>query len=288
MRYSIALFARVAPWLTLACASDPSDDRGTTSDAQPVGPTEDTDSEGPGPTTDTPPSDTPTDSDTGVRRETGLPATGDTADTRPPSDTAVEGPWLRTVLVDGSVVDFLGEESFVTSSGTMSFLTWDDDNLYIAVQHPNVATGPGADNWIVATIGNGTGGSLVGVAVEAQMPALPFEATHALMIKADGSYSSLIDLVANTQTPNWLGTAGSALAHSDVEQVLELSVPFANLGISSTFAIHVNMVDEIGPETTYAAIPASSFADGFDPDYSAYYEFDLLGSTPPNSYAELP
>ena len=34
-------------------------------------------------------------------------------------------------------------------------------------------------------------------------------------------------------------------------------------------------------EASWAAVPAGSYVDGYDPDYSEYYEFDLTASSVP-------
>jgi hypothetical protein len=53
--------------------------------------------------------------------------------------------------------------------------------------------------------------------------------------------------------------------------------------------VHMSMVNRTPDwEGSYAAVPASSFVDGYNPSYTHYFSFDLTDSAAPNSYAALP
>jgi hypothetical protein len=234
-------------------------------------------------------SDTDTDSDTDA--DTGTTSPGDThstvehtGETGVGSATGHTGDtatalWSHTITVDGDADDWRVEERFSTSSGPVStsYVGWDAAYLYLAVRHPDVASG-GPFHWITATIGNGSPGTTVGVQTGLQEPRLSFEATHVLRWKADGSYDGLsaFDGKAWTHTWGYLGTGGSSVAERDDLDTVEFRVPLLDLGIEDQFNLHLCMVYEgVGHESTYAAVPDSSLEDGsFDPDYEQYYRFD--------------
>jgi len=70
---------------------------------------------------------------------------------------------------------------------------------------------------------------------------------------------------------------------------VEISVPLTDIGSPATVRLHISMVNATDTaEWTYAGVLDSSFADGNDPDYTKYYEFDLSGVQAPNAYSPLP
>lgn len=51
----------------------------------------------------------------------------------------------------------------------------------------------------------------------------------------------------------------------------------------------MNMLIENGGDHTYAGVPSSTFADGPDPNFTKFYEFDLADLVKaPNTYAGKP
>lgn len=224
----------------------------------------------------TEPEDTTTDTGTG---ETSPEPTTDTA---PP-------PWRHTIVIDGDPSDFLPEETFATSSGTVG-LTWDDTHLYIGVNHPDVSGG-GPEHWVLVYLGDGATGTTSGVQFNTQQPALPTPFTHLLRWKADGSWSSWMTWDGGTwqDTPSWLGTAGSSYAEDEGLGTVEFAVPLAAFGGAGSIAVHLGWVYEgSGYESSYAPVPADSFVDGYDPDYTAWYAFDPAASDPPATIASSP
>lgn len=209
--------------------------------------------------------------------------TDDDTATDPPPDTAAGSqPWRHTVVVDGDPTDLLPQEAFPTRSGT-AWLTWDDTHLFVGVEHPDVVAG-GAEHWVLVYVGDGATGTTTGVPFNTQQPDLPAPFTHLLRWKADDSWHSWMTWDGSTwqDAPLWLGTAGSAHAEDEAHQTLELALPLAAIGATDTVAVHVSWVYEgTDYESSYDAVPASSFVDGFDPDFGAYYAFALDAPTPP-------
>lgn len=209
-------------------------------------------------------------------------ATGTTGDTAPPP-----APWSRGLTVDGNPADLPPEARFpAVSAGTWG-ITWDDTHLYLAANHPDVAGG-GPQHWLLAYVGGLGSTTQSGVQFGTQQPGLPVGMSHLIRWKADGSYDSLMAFDGSvwTDTPGFLGTAGSSIAEDEGRSTVELAVAFASLGVGDTFDLHLCWLYEgAGFESTYGAVPTSSFADGLDPDFGAWYRFDRRSSAPPSSYA---
>jgi hypothetical protein len=252
------------------------------------------------PTGDTPlPDATDTDGDADADGDSDSDADGDAdgdadsdtdtdADADSDADTDPTGLYRHTITVDGNTGDFAADELFPVPGGTVS-LAWDEVNLYVGLSHPDV--GASALHWAVLTIGNGEPGTTGGVGHGTQVPALSFEANRVVRWKLDDSYSSLLswDGAAWVETPFWLGTNGSALGSNWNTDQVEVQIPFAELGVTGPFDLHMNLVYEGAPyESSYAPVPQSSFVDGYDPDYTAWYAFDLGGTEPPTSYPPQP
>jgi hypothetical protein len=225
------------------------------------------------------------DSDSDADGDTDSDTDGDTdTDTDTDSDTDPTGLYRHTITIDGNTGDFAADEQFSIPGGTVS-LAWDEVNLYVGLSHPDV--GASALHWAVLTIGNGGAGTTTGVGHGSQVPALSFQANRVVRWKLDDSYSSLLawDGAAWAESPYWLGTNGSALGSNWNTDQVEVQIPFSELGVTGPFDLHMNLVYEGAPyESSYAPVPQASFADGYDPDYTAWYSFDLGGSVPPTSY----
>ncbi|MCB9683093.1 MAG: hypothetical protein H6733_16635 [Alphaproteobacteria bacterium] len=204
-------------------------------------------------------------------------------DTDPP-------PWSHTVTIDGDAGEWTAAERTDTTSGagTSTWFTWDADNVYVAVQHPDVASG-GAQTWLLVTMAPAGVGDRVGSGVGTQEPQVPFPVTHVVRWKADDSYDDLLTWNGTDYDVDdyWLNTQGSAKAESNANQVVELRLPRAVLGLVDTWQVHVNWVYEgAGFESSYGVSPTASFAEGaYDPDYGAWWAFDLDGHASPSAYA---
>jgi hypothetical protein len=234
--------------------------------------------------------DTDADSDADVDTATEGDSDADTdTDTDTDADSDLPAPWRHAATVDGSAAEYGHDETFATSSGGTAYLTWDDTTLYVAMAHPDVLAG-GPEHWALVYLGDGTG-TTVGESFHTQQPALPTPMSALIRRKADGSYDSLETWNGGgwDSAPGWLGTDGSAVAEGTTEPVLELAIPFAAFGDPAVFDLHLAWVYEgDGSESTYAPIPAGSFTDGYDPDFTRWYRFDRASATPPASVDALP
>jgi len=191
-------------------------------------------------------------------------------------------PYRNTWQIDGDPTDWLQEELFETTSGLgLWAISWDDEQLFVGLQHPDVMNG-GPQHWVVLYLGTDAPGSMVGLPHNTQQPALPFGASHVVRWKADDSYDSLEvwDGQGWQGTPQWLGTNGSSRA--EAYEVVEFGIPWGAIGNPDVVDVHAAMVFEgNGFESTFAGLPSSSFADGYDPDATSFFTFDRQSELPP-------
>ncbi len=230
-------------------------------------------------------SDTDADTDSDTDADTDADTDSDTdTDTAPTGDTGPAVPWSHTITVDGALGEWLPGESFPTTAGT-GYVTWDATHLYVAYDHNDVAAG-GPEHWVVIYLGVGGAGSTTGILLNTQQPALPAPFAAAVRWKADDSYDALDTWNGSrwVTTANWLGTAGSASAESNQNAAVEFAIPLAALGGATSVSLYASWVYEgANFESTYSPVPSGSIADGYDPDPTTYYVFDLTSPDAPNT-----
>lgn len=215
--------------------------------------------------------------------------TAATSQTGSPLPLAYETPagfttrYRHPITIDGTN-DFLeANERFATASaGYFGWVAWDEQWVYLAMQGTDVASAS-PTRWVLVYFG-GANGTTTGQIYNTQQPGLPFSAKWHLRWKADNTLTSL-------QT--WDGMAwiedsfGGSVFQSGT--FLEMRIPRSDLGDPATLKVHMSMINEAGGgEFTFAGVPAGSFTDAVDPDYTKYFDFDLNGSALPAAYVALP
>jgi len=235
--------------------------------------------------------DTDADADADVDADADADADTDSdTDTESTAHTGTVPPWRHTATVDGVADEYVSDETFATTAGTV-WITWDATDLYVATEHPDVGGG-GDLHWLVLYLGDGSGsGTTSGLPHNTQQPDLPTPFTHVVRWKADSSYDSLEtwDGAAWVGTANWLGTNGSERVENDGTNIVELRIPLAAIGAVDTLDFAMHWVYEgTGYESSYAPTPAVAFADGYDPDIASWYAFDLQGPTAPSDTRPSP
>ncbi len=191
-----------------------------------------------------------------------------------PVSPASADPYRHTIFIDG-MNDFNAGEIFqTTSTGYTSYVTWDDDHLFLGYEGPDVGSSQG--RWLLLYL-RGTDGTTTGVPYNTQQPALPFAAKYHLAWKCDGSYRIFKEYSGTWQDV----TDPSFVAWSP--GFVELSLPWSALGGLAGVALVACFINETaGVEWTYAGSPWDCFFDSYDPDYATCHEFDLGSSSSPN------
>jgi hypothetical protein len=191
-----------------------------------------------------------------------------------PASRAMADPYRHTISIDG-INDFNAGEVFqTTSTGYTSYITWDDDHLFMGYEGPDVGSSQG--RWLLVYL-RGVGGTTSGVQYNTQQPNLPFAGKYHLAWKCDGSDQTFKEWSGSWQDV----TDPSVVAWSG--DFVELTLPWSALGGLEGLALVACIINETsGVEWTYAGSPWDCFFDGYDPDYASYHAFDLSSSSSPN------
>ncbi|MBK7584589.1 MAG: Ig-like domain-containing protein [Myxococcales bacterium] len=193
--------------------------------------------------------------------------------------TAFTVRYFHTITIDGNN-DFLAGETFATSSaGYTAYVAWDDNYVYIGMKGADVQAAS-ATKWFFAYF-SGSPGSTAGVTYNTQQPTLPFSSRWHARWRTNNTF---------TDAQAWSGSAWAAASWNftgDVYQTgtfIEMRIPQLDIGSPSILSLHLGMLNEQGgSEATYAAVPSTSFSDGYDPNYAKYLELDFSASVMPNA-----
>jgi hypothetical protein len=193
--------------------------------------------------------------------------------------------YFHTIAIDG-MDDWNGDEAFATSTnGHTAYTAWDDDYVYLAMRSPDVAGG-NAQVWVVIYFGGATG-TTEGALYNTQQPSMPFDAQWHLRWRADNIYTDAREWDgASWDTPAWAIGAGDVY---QVGELVELRVARSDIGDPDTLELHMGILRETDlDEASWAAHPQGSYTDGYDPMYTQYWSFNLLGSDTPAEHVALP
>jgi hypothetical protein len=214
--------------------------------------------------------------------------TGFTVATPAPSPTPAPGSvYSHTVVIDGTNDFVQSNEGFQTSSsgaGYTTYVAWDASNLYLAMTGSDIGSGS-TTKWFQAYVG-GSAGTMTGQTYNTQTPALPFPAKWHVRWKASNDF---------TDAQVWTGSAWTEANWNFNGRVfkngtfLEMSIRRSDIGSPAHVPIVVDMVNETANlESTYAGTPHDTFVlhDGYDRDFSKWYDFDFSATLPPNQTVE--
>ncbi|MCA9699529.1 MAG: Ig-like domain-containing protein, partial [Myxococcales bacterium] len=194
--------------------------------------------------------------------------------------------YFHTIVIDGNN-DFTANEHFNTSSpGHHGHVAWDADYVYIGMEAPDLV-GSDPQIWFVAYLG-GAMGTNTGVLYNSQQPMLPFDARWHLRWKASDDYGGTLEWNGN----NWIDAGFGPIVGSDDVAVfgsfVEMRIAWADIENPDLLDLHLGMLREQAfNESCWAAVPGGSYSDGYDPDYSEFYQFDVLGSTLPSDHLPM-
>ena len=170
-------------------------------------------------------------------------------------------------------------ETFATSTGGhFSYLTWDNNNVYIGSNGSDIGNTSDPDRtqkWFLSWVGEG--GTTTSLAYGGNTArTIPFAAKYHLRWKFDGSFfNGKVHSGGNWNTDI---TMGSVARNGNM---MEFSVPRSSLGNPNTLPyVSYWLSEKVNSEWTWAATPNNLFVDGKNPAWtSAFYEFDLTSST---------
>ncbi len=193
--------------------------------------------------------------------------------------------YSHTIVIDG-VNDFtLADEQLSTSSnGFAGYIAWDSQNLYVGMDGTDFATPSQPTKWVLVYV-SGSPGLTVGQPYNTQEPNLPFTAGYHIRWKLDANETNNPSMRIVSGGAWTAGSFTGDASWSTAGSYVEISIPLADIGGAGLRSVHVNMINEQSMvESSWAALPASSFTNGYDPDYAKCYQFDLGGQAVPSSY----
>ena len=109
---------------------------------------------------------------------------------------------------------------------------------------------------------------------------LPFDGRYHLQWRADDTFALVLEWSGMAWQPAPFNFAAGDAAVSG--SFIEMRVALADIGAPMYADVHMCLLsEEAFSELSWAAVPSTSFVDGYDPDYTQFFQFDLLGSTVP-------
>ena len=175
----------------------------------------------------------------------------------------------HTIVIDG-VNDFFSDEKHETTSsasGYFAYLTWDTDNLYLGCEGFYVGD-PGGQRWVVWYLDTADGeGTQTTFEIGTQQPALPDEFFSEYMILWACDNTQLT--VNRFEGGDWI-LWPAPTDHFLSGNYMEMSIPWEWLNTPDILKVVSSHIKEDVPEWTYAGLPADTFVDGYDPDFSTY------------------
>lgn len=173
------------------------------------------------------------------------------------------------IIIDG-INDFDASDTYDTSQpGHLAHVAADANNLYIGRTGVDIATG-GSNHWVVSYFGVSDSSTNEGITFNTQQPNLPFFATHALIWRADGGMTQLLNYSAG----NWIDTGvvvnqmeNNANAYWEAALDLDdIGSPTGSILFTSYFVFTGS-----GFEMSYAVAPADSIVNGsYDPNLTTF------------------
>ena len=205
-----------------------------------------------------------------------------------PIDTA-DGRYEHHIMIDG-VDDFLSTEQFpTTSAGYDARVTWDADAIYVGYSGADLdpAAADTATKWLFVYVDVDPGmpnGALVNETYNTQGATFPagFRADFYVRWKCDGTLLTLKQYTGSAWTDAAMPPA--SLGGS----FIEIGIPRATLGASSTMSVVTWMINEkANVESSYAGLYTGNFTDGYAANLALtkFLKIDYAASRDPNDAA---
>ncbi|OHD05395.1 MAG: hypothetical protein A2Z98_02475 [Spirochaetes bacterium GWB1_27_13] len=204
--------------------------------------------------------------------------------------TRLNPAYEHTITMDGTINtsgewDTTKEQFNTSTSGYISYITWDASYVYIGYKGGDVSAND-SNKLLVVYVGKegGTGGTTTGVTYNTQTYTLPFTAHYVI------NWSSNWD---NFNNANWGGsswswtnplslTQGTDLQRDWANQSLELRIPRTAIGNPDKVNLLIMFLNKTGgSEWTYGMSPSTTASDAYKPTLTKYLQFDLTLTTDP-------
>ncbi|MFO7564832.1 MAG: Ig-like domain-containing protein [Enhygromyxa sp.] len=194
--------------------------------------------------------------------------------------------YYHTIEIDG-VNDFEPDETFNSSTlGHVGYIAWDEDYLYLGMNSPDLAADD-PSTFLVAYLG-GLAGTNTGVLYNTQQPVLPFDARWHLRWKASDDFGGALEWDGGEWFDPGFGPIAGSEDVASSESFVEMRIAWGDLEWPDLIDLHLGMLrEEADNEACWAAVPAGSYVDGYDPDYAQYFQFDVLASMYPSEYEPI-
>lgn len=202
----------------------------------------------------------------------------------------------HTISIDGSN-DFnsTNEKFNSSSSGYFSYVTWDQNYLYLGYDGNDIGSGQSSNKWIVfyfdtdpqSNPTNGTG-TTNAIGFNTQNWTLPFSANYMVQIRTDEGYNALNQYNGsgwNIVTPNNID-----IYDNNSSNFIELRIPLSKLGNPKQINFLSYFISEQSmAEWTYGIVPSNSLTDGYysSGTFTKFYNFYLIDQIKPNNSYNL-
>jgi hypothetical protein len=189
--------------------------------------------------------------------------------------------YSHSIGIDGTNDFTLADEQFsTTSSGYNAYFAWDANYFYIGYKGSDINAMSATKDLIVYL--DGAPGTTSGLLFNTQSPSLPFASKYMIFWRTTSDYFG----VREYNGSSWVTSSFvSASDYSKSSDYYEMRISRTSIGNPSKLKVHVNMFNEAnGSEWTYGGAPSTSFADGYDPNFTHYYEFDFSSVVKPVNY----
>lgn len=199
----------------------------------------------------------------------------------------------HTIVIDG-VNDFSSDETFSTSStGFITYVTWDANNIYLAYSGFDIGSGESDKKWIIFYFdtdaklnplsGNGTTDA---IGFNTQDWVLPFNADYMIQIRTDEG----ANLMKRFNGSTWVDVASHNMQifDNDGSNFIEIKIPRSTFNNpTKVYVLSYFVNEQAGSEWTYASFPDNSLrnGDGYkNPGYfDHWYGFELTNGVSPNA-----
>ena len=176
--------------------------------------------------------------------------------------------YAHAIAIDG-INDFTAaDEQFSTSSTSYNaYVAWDDVYLYVGYDGADVAASS-ATKWLLIYVDGVAANTMTtGAIYNTQQPNLPFAAGYHIAWRTDGFTMALVNDGTAWGDGLWVSRRCGSVGYLRGTEAAAGRLGHHHLPVCAEGS-RLHDLGGNGGERSYAAMPASSFADGYGPDYT--------------------